>query len=81
MGLIKMLKQFSRYFSVGILNTLIHWLVFSLCYYIFSFEQSISNLIGFVIAVIFSFFMNAKFTFNQQISSIKFISYIGFMGG
>ncbi|MFZ7214436.1 GtrA family protein [[Pasteurella] aerogenes] len=75
-----MLKQFSRYFSVGILNTLIHWLFFGLFYYILSFEQSISNLVGFIVAVIFSFFMNAKFTFKQQVSSVKFISYTGFMG-
>lgn len=77
---IKVLKQFSRYFSVGILNTLIHWLFFGLFYYILSFEQSISNLVGFIVAVIFSFFMNAKFTFKQQVSSVKFISYTGFMG-
>lgn len=80
MVLINMLKQFSRYFSVGVLNTLIHWLFFGLCYYILSFEQSISNLVGFVVAVIFSFFMNAKFTFKQKVSSAKFVSYIGFMG-
>lgn len=75
-----MIKQFSKYFSIGILNTLIHWAAFLICYSILDFSQSISNLIGFFIAVVFSFFMNAKFTFNQSGSVGKLLSYTSFMG-
>lgn len=75
-----MIKQFSKYFSIGILNTLIHWATFLICYSILDFYQSISNLIGFFIAVVFSFFMNAKFTFNQRGSVGKLLSYTSFMG-
>lgn len=80
MGRINMLQQFTRYFSVGIFNTLIHWLVFAFFYYVFSLDQANSNLIAFIVAVTFSFFMNAKFTFKQQVSSVKFVSYTCFMG-
>lgn len=75
-----MFKQFSRYFSIGILNTGIHWIVFSILYYLFTIGQANSNLTAFIVAVTFSFFMNAKFTFKQQISSFKFVSYTCFMG-
>ena len=75
-----MLKQFTHYFSVGIFNTLIHWAIFFILYYVMAFSQSYSNLLAFIIAVIFSFVMNAKFTFKQKMSSFKFISYISFMG-
>ena len=74
------LKQFSKYFSVGVLNTLLHWVIFSLSYFIFDIAQSISNLVGFIVAVIFSFFMNAKFTFKQNVSITRFLSYTIFMG-
>lgn len=74
------IKQFSKYFSIGILNTLIHWGIFGLCYYVINGTQSLSNLMGFIVAVIFSFLMNAKFTFKNQITSIKFINYTCFMG-
>lgn len=79
MGLM-LFKQFSKYFSIGILNTLVHWGVFSLCYFIFELNQSTSNVLGFITAVIFSFYMNAKFTFKQSASFARFISYTSFMG-
>ncbi len=75
-----LLKQFSKYFSIGVLNTVVHWISFVLAHFVFSLPQSISNTIGFIIAVIFSFFMNAKFTFNQRTSINKFLSYTIFMG-
>ena len=53
-------KQFSRYFTIGILNTLVHWGVFLFLHWIILLEQSLSNMGGFIFAVIFSFFMNAK---------------------
>ena len=74
-------KQFYKYFSVGILNTLFHWVVFYVFYLFLNVEQSYSNLLAFLFAVVFSFFMNAKFTFQQKTSFIKFISYTTFMGG
>lgn len=74
-----MITLFSRYFSVGILNTLIHWSIFSLCYYLGQ-PQSISNFVAFIVAVTFSFIVNAKWTFKSDATVTRYALYIGFMG-
>ena len=59
-------RQFLTYAAIGVLNTGIHWGAFG-CFYEFgSLSQSLSNLLGFLIAVTFSYVMNAKFTFQKQ---------------
>lgn len=75
----KIFSNFSRYFTTGMANTLLHWLVFAIIYYSTK-DQSISNLIGFLCAVTFSFFVNAKYTFNSKINMKKYILYLSFMG-
>lgn len=78
--ILKMLKIFARYTSIGVLNTLIHWLIFALCIYGFHTNQALANFAGFVIAVSFSFFANARFTFKASTSAARYMLYIGFMG-
>ncbi|MGG5838804.1 GtrA family protein, partial [Huaxiibacter chinensis] len=46
-----MLKLFAKYTSIGIINTLIHWVVFAVCIYIFKTNQALANFSGFVVAV------------------------------
>lgn len=75
-----MLQLFARYFSVGIVNTLIHWIVFGTLVYLFSTEQAAANLIAFIIAVTFSFFANAKFTFKKKATRKRYIAFTIFMG-
>ncbi|WP_324030165.1 GtrA family protein (plasmid) [Pantoea sp. JZ2] len=74
-----MLEKFSKYFSVGIINTALHWAAFYVLYGQ-SGNQSISNFIAFCLAVTFSFFANAKVTFKSKVSTSKYFLYIGFMG-
>jgi len=74
-----MIKFFYRYVSVGVVNTAIHWLVFGLSYMAGQ-SQSISNMLAFMVAVTFSFFANARFTFGSKVSPGRYILYIGFMG-
>lgn len=74
-----MLRTFSRYVSVGMLNTLVHFSVF------FAFKtlgstQAIANIAGFAVAVTFSFFMNAKFTFKSKATKFKYCVFVSFMG-
>jgi len=76
-----MLNLFSRYFSVGIINTAIHWLVFVSLYNIFQTNQTQANFGAFCIAVTFSFFANAKWTFDSEATTIKYMMYVFFMGG
>lgn len=71
--------MFAKYFSIGILNTALHWSIFGLCFWIFGFNQANSNFIAFLFAVTFSFFMNARFTFNKKPTSTRYILFTAFM--
>ncbi len=75
-----MLNLFAKYTSIGIINTLIHWVVFAICIYGFNSDQALANFSGFVIAVSFSFYANAKFTFKSTTTTVRYILYVGFMG-
>lgn len=75
-----MLKLFARYTSIGLINTLIHWVVFAICIYALHTGQALGNFAGFVVAVSFSFFANAKFTFKSSTTTMRYMLYVGFMG-
>lgn len=75
-----MLKLFAKYTSIGVLNTLIHWVVFGVCIYAAHTNQALANFAGFVVAVSFSFFANAKFTFKASTTTMRYMLYVGFMG-
>lgn len=77
----KMLKLFAKYTSVGLINTLIHWVIFAMCIYVFQTSQALANFSGFIVAVSFSFFANARFTFNSSTTTLRYMLYVGFMGG
>lgn len=75
----KMLTFFAKYLTVGVANTLLHWVTFFICLALGLF-QSTANLIAFCLAVTFSFFVNARWTFNQQATAWRYILYVLFMG-
>lgn len=75
-----MLKLFAKYTSIGIINTLIHWGVFAIFICIFHSSQALANFAGFIFAVSFSFFANARFTFKAPTTSMRYMLYVGFMG-
>ncbi|WP_432414837.1 GtrA family protein [Chromohalobacter israelensis] len=74
-----MLKFFTRYASVGVINTLVHWSVFAIVYH-FTGEQASSNLVAFAVAVTFSFFANARWTFRVQATAWRYTLFVAFMG-
>lgn len=76
----QMLKLFSKYFTIGIFNTAIHWVVFAVCLYALHTNQALANLAAFCVAVTFSFFANARFTFKARTTTLRYMLYIGFMG-
>ncbi|EOT1610657.1 bactoprenol glucosyl transferase, partial [Escherichia coli] len=43
-------------------------------------NQALANFAGFVVAVSFSFFANAKFTFKASTTTMRYMLYVGFMG-
>lgn len=74
-----MIKLFSRFFSVGIINTLIHWGVFA-ALYAQNMPQWLANLVAFAVAVTFSFFANARWTFKAEATPTRYIIFVCFMG-
>lgn len=75
-----MLKLFSRYVSVGVFNTALHWVCFGVLLHFLGASQAVANMIAFIIAVTFSFFANAKWTFQSQVTSRRYIAFVLFMG-
>ncbi|WP_341961900.1 GtrA family protein [Pseudomonas sp. RC10] len=71
---------FFRYVSVGVVNTLIHWGVFALAFYLMGASQALANVLGFGVAVTFSFFANARFTFSADATAARYVLYVVFMG-
>lgn len=71
---------FKRYMSVGILNTLLHWIIFSIAVYLLEISQAVSNLIAFLIAVSFSYVLNATYTFKKTLRVYSYFIFIFFMG-
>ncbi|HED2371746.1 TPA: GtrA family protein [Citrobacter freundii] len=75
-----MFKLFAKYTSIGVINTMIHWIVFAICIYGLHTGQALGNFSGFLVAVSFSFFANARFTFKSSTTSMRYMLYVGFMG-
>jgi len=75
-----MLKLFSMYAIVGVVNTLIHWVAFAMFHYLAGLDQALSNLCAFCLAVTFSFFVNARITFKQDATTKRYFFYVLFMG-
>ncbi|NIF35676.1 GtrA family protein [Enterobacter sp. Tr-810] len=75
-----MLKLFSRYVSLGAVNTALHWICFGVLFHFFGTSQALANVIAFCIAVTFSFFANAKWTFKSKATSVRYMAFVVFMG-
>jgi putative flippase GtrA len=73
-------RFFLRYVSVGLVNTLIHCGVFAVLFYCVGANQAVSNLSAFAVAVTFSFFANARFTFSADATAVRYFLYVAFMG-
>lgn len=74
------MKLFVRYASVGLVNTLIHWLAFWALYTGLALSQAKSNLAAFCVAVTFSFIVNALWTYSAKMTWRRYWLYVGFMG-
>ena len=72
-------KLFARYASVGVINTAVHWVIF-FALHASGVNQAFSNMSAFFVAVTFSFFANARFTFKGEATTGRYLIYLGFMG-
>ncbi|WP_172116139.1 GtrA family protein [Halomonas hibernica] len=75
-----MLTFFSRYLSVGVVNTLLHWTVFIVLHSGVGLSQAWSNILAFSVAVTFSFFANALYTFKARATPKRYVLFTLFMG-
>lgn len=70
------LSTFKRYTTVGVINTLLHWVVFLLLHWGLGVSQSIANLAAFSLAVTFSYLANARYTFQKKASILRYLSFV-----
>ncbi len=67
------IKEFLRYAVVGCVNTLIYYISYLVFMNIFNFSYRISFIAGYVISIIFSYFLNTYFTYKVKPSLKKFL--------
>ena len=66
-----MLNLITRYASVGLLNTFIHWVVFTLLFFSLNSPQALANLIAFLVAETFS---------RSSATLFRYFIFVAFMG-
>lgn len=66
-----MLWQFIKFGMVGIVNTVLSYLIYNFCYYVFHSGVHIANITGFVITVFIAFLLQSRFVFKQDENAEK----------
>lgn len=61
-----MKTQFSRFLLVGVLNSLLGYLIIFGCMYVLKISPEVSNLIGYSVGLALSFVLNRTFTFRSS---------------
>jgi len=79
MAVCVLLRHFSIYVYIGVLNTLIHWGIFLTLHSVLSVRQVFSNVCAFAVAATFSFYANSRYNFKRAASWARYLSFIGFM--
>jgi len=79
MAVCVLLRHFSIYVYIGVLNTLIHWGVFLTLHSVLSVRQLVSNVCAFAAAATFSVHANSLYTLNRAVSLTRSQLLIGFM--
>lgn len=72
-----MIKQneFVRFIIVGCINTLNHFIIFTLAFGVLGIETFISNTMAFLISLVGSFYMNSYFTYRIKPTFKKFLAF------
>lgn len=63
------LTQFIKFGMVGVINTLLSYLITNGSYYILHLHEQVSNLISFLITVLISYLLNSRFVFQPEENS------------
>ena len=63
------------YLFWGVMTTILNIACFDICYYVLHISTTVSNVIAWVVAVIFAFFVNKIFVFRSKQWKLKKVSY------
>ncbi len=74
-------KETVLYFVFGVMTTLLNWATYWVCCYPLGLDSLISNIIAFIVAVLFAFFVNKLFVFESKsfapkIAAKEFVSFV-----
>lgn len=73
--LIHKYAQFIKFAVIGVLNTLIHGGILTLAVEAFKADVVVANLIAFITANVFSYFMNSIVTFKAPIALLYYVKF------
>jgi len=78
-------KQFSRFLVVGVLNTLLGYAVIFACMYGAGLSPEASNVAGYAVGLVLSYFLNKFYTFESASKShkeiVRFLAVFGLAYG
>jgi putative flippase GtrA len=75
------MKGFSALMIIGLADGLIHWQVFFVLCSAVGLTQAASNFAAFCVAAVFSFYVNALYTFESGTCVFTYLLFIAMMGG
>lgn len=67
--------EFTRFIVVGGVNTIHYYLIYLLCLHLFQFHYFLSHMLGFMISLVGSFFLNTYVTYQVKPTWGKFIRF------
>lgn len=60
------LWQFIKFGLVGVSNTVVSYVTYSLCYYVFHTNVHVANIVGFIISVLNAYIWQSRFVFKES---------------
>lgn len=60
------LLQFIKFGLVGAFNTIVNYVIYSICYYVFHTSVHVGNVMGFMISVFSAFLLQSRFVFKES---------------
>lgn len=60
------LWQFIKFGLVGVSNTVVSYVTYSICYYVFHTNVHVANIVGFIISVLNAYIWQSKFVFKES---------------
>ena len=72
----KLIKSFTGFSIIGVINTCIHTVIVIILVELFKIYPVYSNIAGFIIANIFSFWANCKWNFKFKASFERYIKFL-----